>query len=498
MKDNKKLELSNDEIAESADERAVTEDKFSAAIDKTKNYSNEELDDELERLAATFKQEYEKAQAMTEEELIKSGIIIQQYEDEEGVISDDELCKCCGEQRRDKRYGENYEYCKKCREAMMDYPFSIKSMAVLAVTVFLCVLSIISFVDYFENYNVVRKGDDFVSERKLFSALESYEIAIEAFEENDVVPKKLHLEVAEILFDTMPDGIDSMQEVSENIEEGLSVLESKFPLSYKYNNIREDVIVMSGTFQEVYSLLNSEDYAELDFDKDEDYEILMTEIGSVIDKEIAVTAMDGSQTKTKTNQAAVRFCQYMFAYSTQRYDDCYKYMKEVAELEPDFLWLYAYELGNVKLQKGYIDEAVSLADALYAQNTENIGSYVLYSSIYRLTSQPKTAVEWADKGLAVFPEDTELLRTKAMALIVQGELEEAKKVVDRAREIEDYGLLMLVSLVVENELGNKDEVKQVKKDLKEISLEITERVDDYLDGKMSAKQLFTEGVGDVQ
>jgi len=53
-------------------------------------------------------------------------------------------------------------------------------------------------------------------------------------------------------------------------------------------------------------------------------------------------------------------------------------------------------------------------------------------------------------------------------------------------------------LVVENELGNKDEVKQVKKDLKEVSLEITERVDDYLDGKMTAKQLFTEGVGDVQ
>lgn len=112
--------------------------------------------------------------------------------------------------------------------------------------------------------------------------------------------------------------------------------------------------------------------------------------------------------------------------------------------------------------------------------------------------KPKTAVEWADKGLEIVPEDTELMRTKAMALIVQGEFEDAKKVVDEAREIEDYGLLMLVSLVVENELGNKDEVKQVKKDLKEISLEITDRVDDYLDGKISAKQLFTEGVGDVQ
>lgn len=498
MKDNKELELSNDKIAESADKMAVTEDKFSVAIDKTKNYSNEELDDELERLAATFKQEYEKAQAMTEEELIKNGIIIQQYEDDAGAIPEEELCKCCGEQRRDKRYGENYEYCKNCRQAMMDYPFSIKSMAVLAITVFFCVLSIISFSSDFESYNIVRKGDNFVSERKLFSAVEAYELAIDSFEENNVIPEKLYLEIAEILFDTMPEGIDSMQEVSQNIEASLSAIEAQFPLNYKYNNIREDVLVMSGTFQEVYSLLNSEKYADFDFEDDDDYKVIMTDIGSVIDEEIAVTAMDGSQTKTKTNQAVVRFCQYMFAYSTQRYDDCYKYMQEVAELEPDYLWLYAYELGNVKMQKGYVDEALSLADALYAQNTENIASYVLYSGIYRMSGKPKTAVEWADKGLEIVPEDTELMRTKAMALIVQGEFEDAKKVVDEAREIEDYGLLMLVSLVVENELGNKDEVKQVKKDLKEISLEITDRVDDYLDGKISAKQLFTEGVGDVQ
>ena len=339
MKDNRELELSNDKIAESADKIAVTEDDFSTAIDKTGSYTNKELDDELERLAATFKEEYEKAQAMTEEELIKSGIIIQQYEDDNGAIPEEELCKCCGEQRRDKRYGENYEYCQKCRYAMMDYPFSIKSLMVLAITVFFCVLSIISFSSDFEDYNIVRKGDDFVSQRKLYSALDAYESAIDAFEENEIVPKRLYLTVADILYETMPEGIDSMQAVMQNIESGLSTFESKLPLRYKYTDMREEVLVISGTLQQVYSILNDEKYADSDFEDDEDYELLMTEIGSVIDEEIAVTAMNDTQKKVKTNQAAVRFCQYMFAYSTQRYNDCYKYMNEVAELEPDFLWL---------------------------------------------------------------------------------------------------------------------------------------------------------------
>ena len=115
-----------------------------------------------------------------------------------------------------------------------------------------------------------------------------------------------------------------------------------------------------------------------------------------------------------------------------------------------------------------------------------------------MTSQTNKAIEWADEGLEIIPEDTELMRMKAMAYIAKGDMDTAKQIIDDAREIDDYGLLMLVSLVVENELGNKDDVKEIKKLLKENSLEITERVDDYLKGKISAKQLFTEGVGDVQ
>ena len=114
MENNKDLNLSNDELSEVADKTAVTEDNFSNAIDKTQEYSDKALDNELEKLAETFRQELKKAQAMSEEELIKNGIIIQQYEDDEGIIPEEELCKCCGEQRRDKSFGENYEYCRAC------------------------------------------------------------------------------------------------------------------------------------------------------------------------------------------------------------------------------------------------------------------------------------------------------------------------------------------------------------------------------------------------
>lgn len=498
MKDINELGLEKDELSEAVDKAAITEDDFSSAVDKTQNYTDTALNEELEKLAQTFQQELQKARAMNEEELIKNGIIVPQYEDEDGAIPEEELCRCCGEQRRDKSFGENYEYCRACREAMMDYPFSIKSLIFLGVTVFFCVLSIFSFSNDFSKYNMVRKADEKLSQHKLFSALEEYEDAIAVFESEEIKPEKLYLKTAEILFNTMPDGVSSMQVVAENISTALSGFESNLPLNYKYTKMREEVLIMNGTFQEFYTLINSEEYATMDASDKEAYEEIMTQIGSLIDKEISVSAIDGTQSIQKANEAAVRFCQYMFAYTTGHYDDCYKYMVEVSELAPEYLWLYAYELGNVKLQKGETEDAEALAEALYELNVENSGSYALYSYIYRMSAQPKKAVEWADKGLDVIPNDTELMRMKAMALVAKGDLKSAKAIIDDARAIEDYGLMMLVSLVIENELGNKDEVKEIKSLLKENSLEITDNVNDYLKGKISAKQLFTEGVGDVQ
>ena len=183
LKDDKKdLNVLKDELSETADKIAVNEDNFGNAVDKSADYSNKALNDELQRLADTFKQELKKAQAMTEEELIKSGIIIQQYEDEDGVIPEEELCQCCGEQRRDKSFGENYEYCRKCREAMRTYPLSIPGIIALAAMVFVAVVSVFGFASDYSVYDTVRKADNYVSEKKLYSAISTYDEAISTLE----------------------------------------------------------------------------------------------------------------------------------------------------------------------------------------------------------------------------------------------------------------------------------------------------------------------------
>lgn len=502
MKDEKnlnELNLSNDELSEAVDKTAVTEDNFSSAIDRSQEYSNKALDEELERLAQTFQAELKKAQAMNEEELIKSGIIIQQYEDDDGVIPEEELCQCCGEQRRDKSFGENYEYCRSCREAMRKYPLSIPGVITLAAMVFVAVVSIFSFAADFSAYNTVRQGDECISENKIYSALDSYDAAITAFEEEDIVPKNLYLKTAEILYHTMPDGAYSMTDIIERIETALTQFESQIPIYSGYMQMYEEAQVLYGTMNEFYTLLNDEKYADYDFENEEQYKEIMTEIGSIIDKQITVTSIDKKTSElVASSEAMVRFCQYMFAYTNDEYEDSYQYMNMVYEIEPSYLWLYAYELGTAELQNGDTEKAQYFADILYESNYELADSYALQSSIARMTGKNKKAIEWADKGTKTASENAELYRIKAMAYIVDGDYESAKEYTDSALEIEGYGLLYMTAMVAENELGNEEAVEELKDTLESNGMELSDKMEKYFKGKITAQEMFAEGTGDVE
>ncbi len=499
MKDINDLGLAKDELSEAVDKTAVTEDNFSSAIDKSQEYSDKALDDELEKLAQTFRQELKKAQAMSEEELIKSGIVIQQYEDDDGIIPEEELCKCCGEQRRDKTFGENYEYCKTCREAMRRYPLSIPGIITLAAMVFVAVVSIFSFGADFNIYNTVREGDKYLAENKLYSALDSYEGAISAFNDKDILAKKLYLKSIKIIYNTMPDGVYSMSDIVNKIGTALTSFESQLPIYSEYAGIYQEAQVLYGTMNEFYTVMNNEKYAQYDFKNKEQYEEVMTEIGSIIDKQVTVTSIDKKSSQlVSSSEPMVRFCQYMFAYTNGYYEDSYQYMNRIYELKPEYLWLYAYELGMAALQNGDTEKAQVLADALYNSNAELPDAYALKSTIFRMSGNNRKAIEWADNGLDVSQDNTELYRTKAMAFVAKGDFEEAKKVIDTALEGDGYGLLYMTAIVVENELGNDDRVKELKETLKENNMEISEKTKKYLKGKISAQEMFTEGTGDVE
>ncbi len=481
MKDDKK-------INEGTKEEIVLE-KRSAE----KEYSGEALNDELERLAQTFREELEKAQELSDEEFEEV------YADDLGIIPTEELCECCGERRKDKNRGSSYQYCSVCREHMKIYPLSIPNIFVAVVIVALAIMSVMNFCTDFKGYDLMYKALAAEDDRKLTSAITYYDDVIEFFSAEEVTPKKAYLNSSKLIFETMDGGTNSMYEVSHRIDTALSEIEKKFPMNSSVLEMQDKSMLLYGTMQEFYNLMNDEKYADYTEENTEMYKSIMADIEALAEKEISIVSTDGKTTQMKKpDEAMVKFCQYMFAYVSGNYDESYNYMLETQELAPDYLWLYAYELGIVEAQTGDVSKAKELAKSMIDLNVEDADGYSLYASVERLCGNFEKSARWASKGLDYNPENAELMRLKAMALCCSGDYEQAKTVVDEALAKQEYALLYFTAIVVENELGNNDAVDEFKEALKAENVEISDRMNDYLSGKITALQLFTEGTGEVE
>ncbi len=481
MKEEKKINSENKE--------KIVTDKYSGES----SFSNDELNDELERLAETFRQELKKAQEMSDEEFEEV------YADEFGVITEDELCACCGERRRDKSFGEHYEYCAECRASMKKYPLSIQGILMAIVFVGLAVFSVITFSSDFKCYDYGYKAEKNLKSNKITSAITNYDYCIYAFKEKDINAQRMYINCAEAVFETMDNGINSMSFVSQLIEDTLSDKQSNSPLYASTMALYEENKLLYATMQEFYTVLENEEYADYEPGNTEMYEKIMADIEAVAEKELSIVSLDGDTTKmVKADEAMVRFCQYMFAYSSKEYEESLAYMRLVRELAPDYYWLYGYELGMAELQYGNAEQARQLAKEMMSQNAESTDAYSLNSAIDRLTGKYDNAVNWANKGIEIVSDDAELYRYKALALVAKGELEEAQTAVNSALEIQEYALGYFTAMVIENELGNDDTVKEYEELLEEQGVELTDKLNNYFKGKITAKQMFTEGTGDVE
>ncbi len=458
-----------------------------------KEFSGAELNDELERLAQTFRNELKKAQELSDEEFVEA------YADDLGIIPAEELCECCGERRRDKSRGESYQYCSVCRENMKIYPLSIPNILVAVAIVVLAFMSTMNFCTDFNGYDYMYKALKAEDDNKLTSAIKYYDEVIDIFSAEEVTPKKAYLNSAQLIFKTMDDGTNSMYEVSHRIDIALSEIEKKLPIYNSVIETQNKSMLLYGTMQEFYNIISDEKYADYTKENTEMYKSIMADIVALSEKEISVVSTDGKTTQLKQpDEAMVKFCQYMFAYVSGNYDESYSYMLETQELAPAYLWLYAYELGIVEAQTGDVSKAKELAKSMIDLNVEDSDGYTLYSTVERICGNFEKSARWASKGLEYTPENAELMRLKAMALCCSGDYEQAKTIIDKALEKQQYAMLYFTAIVVENELGNKGAVDEFKEALKTEGVEMSDRMNEYLSGKITALQLFTEGTGEVE
>ncbi len=463
------------------------------------NENAEELNKELEELAELFRKEL----AKTAEEFEAGGEVEEAKEGSESVNDEENtdepegeplICELCGETYESGKDGA----CEKCLNDLRNRPFGFVNVLLVIAIGILGMVAMRGFWDNVGGYALAYEAKAQFAKGNITSAKTAYDNAISFFEGKEINARNLYFESAETIFIQMSEGSTSMTEVANRVSKGFEDSILPMPQYTKYKRIGNEALELYGTMQSFYDIVNKSEYQQYTADDTAMYNSIMKELDALVGTPLEIEDVDGKIKEVPHNEAMVYFCQYMFAYTSGKTYEAQEYLAKVYEAEPGYLWLYAYEYALSAISTGDIETAEKLAGALIEADRQDTDGYSLYSTIARLSGDGDKAIEWTDKALEFDPENAELLRLKAMALVVKGDTEQAKEVIDEALTYEAYGILYYTSIVIENELGNTETVDETVSMLQTYGLDVSDRVSSYLSGQITAEQLFTEGTGDVE
>lgn len=463
------------------------------------NYAADDLNEELERLARTFQQELDKAKQ--DAELSEQLDDIVQGLPEEEKPDEADLCACCGERRRDKSVAPDYEYCSVCREAMRRYPLSIPALVLTVALAVVAIVSAIDFCGYIDGYEDVRLARKAEKESRPQTAVDYYDLAIAIFESDDVVPKRLYLDSADDLMFALPRGRSSMDDISNRLQKAVDTIEAKIPLFGRYNDLNEEAGAMTATLDLVEEAMNDDAFADFDGKDEEMYQQILARLDALADQTVTVDTLAGGTVTKPVDLSILYLMEYIFAYSTNHTDDTLTYLQKTEEAAPERVSLYAYEMGLVLLQNGDANRAKKYAEKLYAANKDSVFGPCLYATVYRFTKKPDEAHKWADIAIDEMPDDSDLKRQKAMIYLSEGKAQEAYELLGGEMNNENfagYAQYYMTYIVAAHELGKSENQAAAEEKLEALETEYTDRMNDYLNGKITAVQLFTEGTGDVE
>lgn len=524
MEDNKEQgqntqpqELNADGLNQTENSGAQAADKAKDALskyDKKEDYSEDELKGELERLTVLFRDELNKTRDEAENSEYGEALLedVKELDEikkqvEKDVIPEDMLCRCCGERARNISRGEDYDYCEQCREGMRRYPIGVQYLLLALSMVFLAGFSIFLFLKGFDVMYQVRQAEKLVFDSKIVSAAAKYDEAASAFEEAQLNAKRLKLKSVSLSYDSIS-SFSTISTLSSQLDETLTPFGYKLFWNSRYYDMRNELLTISATLT-AYTEIASEYQEEENYP----YDIVISRLEELIGTttEIAAPksesnaslffAVSDKPITVEYNKVFIKFFQYLMHYQKGGEESLTHYLEDIKELAPEYVWLYGYELGMDYAQNGNYEEALKIGDILFEKNREDQYAYIVKSVVYRLQKDYEAAGKACDEGIEFCGELSELRRLKAISYIMTKKYNEAldimSELVDTTKTQTLYIETIFTYLVAADLAGDKEAIDAAKDMIEYYGIEYSERLQSYLDDKLTAEQLFTTGSCDV-
>ena len=347
------------------------------------------LKQELEGIRDLLQQELDHA---GDEPLIQALDEVQEEEPEEEEIPEDELCKCCGERRRDTSFGEDYPYCSECRDVMKASGLRVPAVLMLLLTFILAGASLYFSTYYIADYNTLMQAEQHYEARELSDAAALYSQYISQKSGADLqsltgFQDAYSITAVKQLAKTFAD-MGYLGDANEVLTTYLGEKALKMPWNKQYLALTEEYAALSKTSTAINEILQDVlYYGETDVDfKDRDAQLQAL----VLEKD-----EDGNLVH---NAAFVEFYRYVLLnVQGASNEEQLKQLQLVQQLdENQHPWMYlstmadlSSKLGDVEGTKAYVEECLAI-------NKQEAAAYKSLANVYRFQKEPD-----ADQILAV-------------------------------------------------------------------------------------------------
>lgn len=482
-------------------------------ISSTFDPNTEEVKNEMEELAKTFKRELDKVQAeVNAEETDTEGdaheILIQSLEDipvkaekdEPEEIPEDELCECCNEKRRGTDNNPDSPYCNDCDEGLRHYPFDFLKVFLVLVVLALVFYSGYIFADHMSLFVSAQKADKLVSQNKLTSAIDAYaDLANTMVNDNmggEMIYKK------EILTAYKMGYVGDIADIAAIYKSW----ELKLPHLKKVNKALLDAEELTITAQAAYTILSEYD---VENPKTIPYDEALAKLTSLETSDIPETTAAATDSTTATTQAsAVKAQKYnkamIYYYKCSLARMCEKdiqiqvgFAEQIKSEYPDYVWLYTPILGDLYSKTGR--DVSEICELIRSVDSEDYIADVFEIQSLRIKGEYDAAIKRCDEIISAGSEiDYEIYRNKALCYLATGDYDSAYSTVSKAYEANSYSIDVIDTFALCAAVLGKDDIyTQMQTTLTDNGYDLADSVKGYKAGTLTLDDILLKGDFDV-
>lgn len=513
MDENKEKDLLGEEAEESAE--TLTEQEKEKVSDILENPGDETaVTTDWDGLAQLGGEEFETETAEEEQQTV-----------EENPEAD--LCEKCGKRERYTELGEDYPYCKACRESMKKTRMNGWGVFFFISVLLGCIIYLVYGIALISMSLPIFKGDMYMAEKKYSSAIACYEEALTSI---DSLNQSAGGQVP--LFDAGDRTYAKLVKAYYLLgsptyaQDYYAALEQSGALDkFTYKETKEYYDVydkMMDTYSEAQSLYGQTLNSLYSSEKKVDVSVVKDELNG----------LEELKKNEKYDKQMIAYFQYLFCSVTENsLEESIKYLEEVKAGGRAYEFIYAIDLCTLYLEKGEYEKAEEICYDSLEASSENIGVYQYLMMSKRRQGDYEGALKLAEEAEKIaetmyVPEGYEtamhyaIPMEQAIVYALMGEEDKALAAIDTSYQLgNDNSNLNIVILLhylyhvkgTEPQVGENDEKvydsvdEMYDQGLATISyygqyygLSVSENVQAIIDGKKTLEDVFVKGEVDWQ